>query len=97
MKRLDVDQMLEELSPEQFDEWMGFYLVEPFGEQWRQTALIAAESRNAGVIALAPHMKRRLGSKDFVSPDDYFGKSKPSSITPEQFEEIARITYGNHR
>ena len=31
MKRLDVDQMLDEMTPQQFDGWRKYYEIEPFG------------------------------------------------------------------
>ena len=31
-----------DLSVEELTEWEAFYLLEPFGEEWRQTALVAA-------------------------------------------------------
>lgn len=31
--------MLDELTPGQFAEWWGYYLLEPFGDEWRQSTL----------------------------------------------------------
>ncbi len=34
--------MLNEMSPEQFNEWLAFSLVEPFGDQWSHTGALCA-------------------------------------------------------
>jgi hypothetical protein len=34
--------MLDEMSPEQFHEWMAFYRIEPFGDAWEHTDTICA-------------------------------------------------------
>lgn len=34
--------MLSTISVEQFDEWKGFYQLEPWGEEWMQTGFICA-------------------------------------------------------
>ena len=34
--------MLDELSPEQFDEWMTYFNMEPWGDQHRQNAKLIA-------------------------------------------------------
>lgn len=40
--RLDWRKALSELSPQEFIEWMAFERVEPFGQEWHQTSVIAA-------------------------------------------------------
>lgn len=89
--------MLEELTPEQMDEWISYYRLEPFGESWRQAALIAAEARNAGITTLAPHLSRKLTASDMVEPDDYLKPGKQQAMTPQEFQTLARAIYGNHR
>lgn len=44
---LHPDLLLEKLTPVQFDEWMAYSLVEPFGEEWRQTGEQCAATLNA--------------------------------------------------
>lgn len=98
MGRVDVDQMLEQITPEQMDEWIAYYRIEPFGEPWRQAALIAAEARNAGITSLAPHLGRKLTASDMVEPDDYLnGQKQKQALSPEAFQQIARAVYGNNR
>lgn len=35
--------MLAEIDTQQFIEWRGFYILEPFGESWGQTARLCGE------------------------------------------------------
>jgi hypothetical protein len=39
---VDVDGLLGSISREQFDGWIAYDLVEPFGQAWLQTGTIAA-------------------------------------------------------
>ena len=39
--------MLECITTEQFNEWIGFYGVEPFGEEWRQTSYVCTMIGNS--------------------------------------------------
>lgn len=89
--------MLDEITPEEFDEWWAYYTLEPWGDEWRQACLVAAEAANAGKIALSPHLKRPLSRTDLVQPEDYLTTRKSGGISPEAFESIAAATYGNTR
>lgn len=44
---MDVDGVLAELSAEELAEWQAYDYLEPFGEQWQQTALLASLIANA--------------------------------------------------
>ena len=35
--------MLAEIDTKQFMDWRGFYILEPFGEEWGQTARLCGE------------------------------------------------------
>lgn len=69
MGRVDVDAMLDELSPQKFDEWIAYYLLEPFGDQWRQSGSIAAMVHNAAMFQLAggdPPEESLLTDEEFI-------------------------------
>lgn len=85
--------MLDEMTPEQLDEWIAFYSLEPWGDEWRQACLIAAEAANAGKIALSPHMKRRMTQSDLTQPEDYLSGKQRGGIDPRAFEAIAAATW----
>lgn len=44
---LDVDAMLADIEPWQFDEWQNLYDLEPWGNDWWQAAAIQAAVMNA--------------------------------------------------
>jgi hypothetical protein len=39
--RLHVDQVLAELSGDELAEWQAYYALEPWGDEWKRTALVA--------------------------------------------------------
>ena len=40
--RLHVDDVLQELSANEISEWQAYYMLEPWGDDWRRSATIAA-------------------------------------------------------
>jgi hypothetical protein len=42
--------MLASMTTQQFEEWFAYYRIEPFGDEWRQAGIIAAEIRNKSTI-----------------------------------------------
>jgi hypothetical protein len=55
--------MLERMRPGLLDEWIAFEAVEPSGQQWLQTAIIANE-----VASLAALVQVLMGSKSVQWP-----------------------------
>ena len=47
----NVDAMMASMTTQQFEEWYAYYRIEPFGDEWRQSAIIAAEIRNKSTVA----------------------------------------------
>lgn len=43
----DVDALAEEMSVDQLYKWMGFYQLEPWGDEWLRSAMQMAQFRNA--------------------------------------------------
>lgn len=41
--------MLDSITPEMFDEWMAYYTIEPFGDEWERSAMICATVFNTKV------------------------------------------------
>ncbi len=50
------------------DEWIAFYMVEQFGDEWRQTATIAAEINFANAVNVAS----RVGEMPEIRTVDSF-------------------------
>ena len=44
---MNVDAMLADITPEQFNEWIAYHQLEPWGDEWVQTATIASAAHNA--------------------------------------------------
>lgn len=65
MNRFNVDQMLDEMSPHQFDEWIAFHEIEGWGDEHRQTANVMATIFNS--------QGGKKGGKPF-SADDFLPK-----------------------
>lgn len=83
--------MLDEMTPEAMDEWIAFAMVEPFGDQWRQTATIAAQVNNSAAAS----------KNSLVTPDDYLPEPARSDkqrhgglMAPEDYEQIAAVKWG---
>lgn len=43
----DVESLAEEMSVDQLYGWMGYYLLEPWGDEWLRSAMQMAQFRNA--------------------------------------------------
>lgn len=56
--------MLSEMTAEQFTEWAGFALLEPFGDEWRQSAMIAQQIHAKPVEGYT--MPQRTTLEDFM-------------------------------
>lgn len=47
MGRADVDALAEEMSVDQLYGWMGYYLLEPWGDEWLRSAMSMTQFSNA--------------------------------------------------
>lgn len=56
MGRVDVDAMLDEMTPEELTEWLAYWSLEPFGpiEEWTRSAMVCATTYNASGNAKRP-------------------------------------------
>ena len=45
--RVDVDALAEEMSVDQLYGWMGYYLLEPWGDEWLRSAMAMTQFSNA--------------------------------------------------
>jgi len=90
---VDVDAMLEKLTPEEFDEWEAFFLiVGPAADSWRQTGVVAAMLNNVNVTK----------DKDCRQPEDFMpilqANRKPRQgdmMKPEDAAKMFARMYGN--
>jgi hypothetical protein len=75
--------MLRNISGRQFTEWMAYYNVEPFGDEWTRTALIASLIANANRdpdVRAEPFMPEefipRLTDEEAEDPDAGWKRNK---------------------
>lgn len=103
MGRLDVDRMLDELTPQQFDEWYAAYRAGLFRDQWEQAGLIAAEVHN-GFGAIRKGLNDQSVTADyFTNPSDYDptratgnrDASKLDQASIDRAHDKGKVIYGN--
>ncbi len=63
--------MLDELTPEQFNEWWAMYLIEPWGDDWKQTGAICETAYNMGLVTSRAFGGGRIEKSDLRKADDY--------------------------
>ena len=83
------------MTPQQFDEWIAFNNVEPFGDSWRQSATIAAEIYNT----IAPLVAALSGEKvERLTPEHYIPGAKVDKptrrLTNEEAQQASRRRAG---
>ena len=77
--------MLEDMPAETFDEWIAFYHVEPFGEDWLQTSYLCSI-----VLNLLAKNKSDLLELDAFVPE--FKRKKKKQVINDQY--INAMRYG---
>lgn len=83
---VNVDEMLERITSEQFAEWIAFYRCEPFGENWLQTSYVCAMINN--VVATKQSDSVDL---DFFMPSFAKEKKRAISVNQDEMEMMARF------
>ena len=94
--RLDVEEMLDEVSPERLNGWIAYYRIEPFGDDWGPPTKICETIANILVTE----------EKDLAEADEFrplFQGQKRRSrrqkrmVKPEQAMPALQAIYGNNR
>ena len=95
---VDVDGMLESMTPQQMDEWIAYYRIEPFGDEWLQAGTIAAVMYNVVASVGAAMGGKSLKDKDMRDPDDFIPSDKPKrrrrATTPAEQMAVIASTMG---
>lgn len=86
--RLDVDAMLSEMTPAQFNGWFASYRVSPWGDEYKRTSLITTEICNVIRGMAMSFGKERMKESDFLDRDFYVPKWYPKGQAPQD-ERIA--------
>ncbi len=93
---LDVDGMLDCMTPRQMDEWMVYCTIEPMPDSWMQTGVVASTIHNE--IESVRCGMAGSGRMNFHEPEQYVPGGKVSKgshrMTPEEMETKARTMAG---
>ena len=97
-RTVDVDGMLERMTPEQFDEWHRYYLEQPWGDDWQQAGTIAATIHNELVRLSCGFGGTDVKPKMLDKPDAYIPKvqeeKKIKRIDPKVQAQRIRSMFG---
>lgn len=84
--RVNVDQMLAEISPQQFREWKAYEQVEPWGDEWRQSSTIATVVANEIRRVVAMFGNGNLEERDLYSLSNFVPYYRDQRLIAEQEE-----------
>ena len=84
--RLDVDAMLEEMTPDQFEGWYAAYRLSPWGDEYKRTSLIASEICNSIRGVAMGFGKQAMSEDDFLDLDHYVPKWFKKDEEPERLK-----------
>lgn len=88
--------MLQEITPEQFDEWYAYYLAEPWGDEWEIGGTIAAEIRNchAESVGITPSATPKRYKRRFLTKKELAARERAANAQQEFAERVDRQRYG---
>ena len=86
--RVDVDQMIDEVSMNELLLWFEFMEIQPFGYEM--------ENYRSGLVASAIYNTNRTKNTDKIfDPKDFFSFSSPSSVQSVETQESFMRIYAN--
>lgn len=92
--------MLDELDPQEFAEWHAYYLVEPWGDEWRQVGRLGSVVHNDLIQLLAAN-GRKIDEADWHEEEDYMPRladeEDEPDMTVEEMTELVQEWYGANR
>ena len=94
---VEVDSMLDSITPAQFNEWIAFNALEPIGNDWDQAATIAATLHNEmeSIRCMFGGQKK----PEFHNIEDYVPTAKPKRkkvqrMTVQEMVDRAKLQAG---
>lgn len=93
--------MLDELDPHQFAEWHAYYLIEPWGDDWRQIGRLGSVLHNDLLHLRA--VNEKIEEDDWHTEGDYIPRladeqdEEDQEPTLEEIAELNREWYGANR
>lgn len=92
--------MLDELEPRQFAEWHAYYLIEPWGDPWRQVGRLGSVLHN-DMLHLRAANGEKIEEEDWHTEEDYIpqlaDEEDEPEATEEEIAELLRDWYGPNR
>ena len=82
---VDVDLLLASMTSKQLSEWVAFYSLEPFGQEWLQTGTISA-------IIAETHRNKKLKSDPYQA-EDFIPREKDPDPSPDELKDKARMIF----
>lgn len=76
---VNVDAMLDSITHDQFQEWMQYAELEPFGDEWTQTSIVSAVTWNR-LLAVQAAIGGKVRQAEWKSPDDFVPKSRRRKV-----------------
>ena len=90
--------MLESMTPEQMSEWIAYYQIEPFGDEWLQAGTISSTVYNVVASIGAALGGKSLKEKDMREPMDFTptgaAEKRKRGMRPEEQMAIIAATMG---
>lgn len=78
---MTVAELGERMSSHEFSEWMAFYDIEPFGDEWRQSGQIVSAIANSN---------RKKGARPFKIEDFMpIAPEQPKAVEPDDADDTA--------
>lgn len=90
--------MLDEMEPRQFAEWHAYWLVEPWGDPWRQVGRLGSVLHN-DMLYLRAANGETIEEDDWLTEDDFIPhveEEADDEPTLEEMQELLKDWYGPH-
>lgn len=80
--RVDVDAMLDEITPKQFDEWLAALFIGLDVDGWHQAVTVASGLQNELRVLVGSTQHRVPETAEYLAPADYLPASLRKILSP---------------
>lgn len=98
--RIDVDEFIDEITPQQYRQWWAFAIAEGWGHEWEQTTELmafinnAANRQVASMVGGADEMEWLTGREIWCRmTGQKYTKQKPSQMDPDQHRRMMEARF----
>lgn len=82
--RIDVDAMLDEITPKQFDEWLAALLIGLDVEGWHQAVTVASGLQNELRVLVGSTQQRVPQRSEYLAPAEYLPATLREILSPKK-------------